>query len=64
MSPFNSGLFVEHKDVLGLTVRAAVRNLLGADDILERSVFGAVAMEGFRSRRSATAASVRFLPSE
>lgn len=39
MSPFNSGLFVEHKDVLGLTVRAAVRNLLGADDILERSVF-------------------------
>jgi hypothetical protein len=40
MSPFDSGLFVEHKDVLGLTVRAAVRNLLGADDILERSVFG------------------------
>jgi hypothetical protein len=39
MSPFNSALFVEHKDVLGLTVRAAVRNLLGADDISERSVF-------------------------
>lgn len=39
MSPFNSSLFVENKDVAGLTMRASIRNLLGADDITDRIVF-------------------------
>ena len=37
--PFDTGLFLEHKNVAGLTVRAAVRNLLGANDYLDRTVF-------------------------
>ncbi len=31
--------FIEHKDVLGLTVRATVRNLLGAREAISRDVF-------------------------
>ncbi|MEC8716081.1 MAG: TonB-dependent receptor plug domain-containing protein [Pseudomonadota bacterium] len=50
-------LFIEHKDVLGLTVRARVNNLLGARDYFRRTVFdgprpdGAVRFEEYRSRR-------------
>lgn len=39
MSPFDSQLFIEHKDVAGLTIQAAVRNLFGADDLATRTVF-------------------------
>lgn len=39
MSPFDSEVFLEHKDVFGLTIQAAVRNLFGADDLVTRSVF-------------------------
>ena len=38
-SPFNTSLFVEHKNLVGLTVRGSVRNLLGANDYLDRTVF-------------------------
>jgi len=38
-SPFNTSLFVEHKDLAGLTVRGSVRNLLGAKDYFDRTVF-------------------------
>lgn len=38
-SPFNTRLFIEHKNVAGLTVRGAVRNILGANDYLDRTVF-------------------------
>jgi hypothetical protein len=38
-SPFDTGLFVEHKNVGGLTVRGSIRNLLGANDFLDRTVF-------------------------
>ena len=31
--------FIEHKDVLGLTVRATLRNLLGSRDAISRDVF-------------------------
>jgi hypothetical protein len=50
-------LFIEHKDVLGLTVRARANNLLGARDYFQRTVFdgprpeGAVRFEEYRSRR-------------
>ena len=50
-------LFIEHKDVLGLTVRARANNLLGARDYFRRTVFdgprpeGAVRFEEYRSRR-------------
>ena len=37
--PFWGMLFVEHKDVFGLTVRARVANLLGARNRFERTVF-------------------------
>ena len=49
-------LFIEHKDVLGLTVRARANNLLGARDYFRRTVFdgprpeGAVRFEEYRSR--------------
>ena len=36
--PVFANLFVEHKDVFGLTVRGTVGNLLGADQILDRTV--------------------------
>ncbi|MEM7730324.1 MAG: hypothetical protein AAF311_13830 [Pseudomonadota bacterium] len=35
----NSRAFVEHKDVLGLTVRASVSNLLGQEEFFERTRF-------------------------
>jgi outer membrane receptor for ferrienterochelin and colicins len=35
----NLGVFVEHKDVLGLTVRAAVDNLLGTNESFSRTFF-------------------------
>ena len=38
-SPFSTSLFVEHKNLAGLTVRGSVRNLLGANDSLDRTVF-------------------------
>jgi hypothetical protein len=50
------GVFVEHKDVLGLTVRASASNLLGARTVLERTVWtgrrsnSAVAFTESRSR--------------
>jgi hypothetical protein len=37
--PVWTSLFVEHKDVLGLTVRASVTNLTGARSMWERTVF-------------------------
>lgn len=37
--PVWASLFVEHKDVLGLTVRASVGNLLGADSMWDRTVY-------------------------
>lgn len=40
-----AGLFVENKDVLGLTVRASVNNLLNARNRLDRTVY-----DGFRDR--------------
>ena len=39
MSPFDSGLFVENKNVFGLTARVSIRNLLGGNDITDRTVF-------------------------
>ncbi|MEC8771815.1 MAG: hypothetical protein VXX26_04065, partial [Pseudomonadota bacterium] len=50
-------LFIEHKEVLGLTVRARANTLLGARDYFQRTVFdgprleGAVRFEEYRSRR-------------
>lgn len=38
-SPFDTSLFVEHKNIGGFTVRGSVRNLLGANDFLDRTVF-------------------------
>jgi len=38
-SPFDTGLFLEHKNVAGLTLRGSVRNLIGANDFLDRTVF-------------------------
>jgi len=38
-TPGSLGLFVEHKDVLGLTVRASVDNLLGTNESFSRSFF-------------------------
>ena len=37
--PVFASLFVEHKDLLGLTVRASASNLLGARNRFERTVF-------------------------
>lgn len=37
--PVWASLFVEHKDVYGLTVRATAGNLLGADSMWDRTVF-------------------------
>ena len=34
-------MFVEHKDVLGLTVNATIANILGARNYFERTVFAA-----------------------
>ncbi len=38
-TPGSLGAFVEHKDVLGLTVRASVDNLLGTNESFERTFF-------------------------
>ena len=38
-TPGSLGLFVEHKDVMGLTVRAAVDNLLGTNESFSRTFF-------------------------
>ena len=32
-------LYIEHKDVYGLTIRATVNNLLGADSMWDRTVY-------------------------
>ena len=37
--PWFAGVFVEHKDVMGLTVRAEVNNVLGARSRRERTVY-------------------------
>ena len=37
--PGNVGVFVEHKDVLGLTVRAAADNLIGTNESFRRTFF-------------------------
>lgn len=37
--PVFANLFVEHKDVLGLTVRATIGNILGGDSMAERFVY-------------------------
>ena len=39
-------LFIEHKDVLGLTVRARANNLLGARDYFQRTAFDGPRPEG------------------
>ena len=38
-TPGSLGLFVEHKDVFGLTVRASVDNLLGTNESFSRTFF-------------------------
>ena len=38
-TPGSLGLFVEHKDVMGLTVRAGVDNLLGTNESFSRTFF-------------------------
>jgi outer membrane receptor for ferrienterochelin and colicins len=48
-------LYIEHKDVMGLTVRATVTNLLGADSMWNRTVYagrrtGPVAFNEIRDR--------------
>lgn len=39
--PTFASLFVEHKDILGLTVRASVHNVLGARNLFDRTVWAA-----------------------
>ena len=53
--PVWAHLYVEHKDVYGLTVRATVNNILGADSMWDRTVFagrrtGPVAFHETRDR--------------
>lgn len=53
--PVFASLFVENKDVLGLTVRANLANLLGAGQIMDRVVFpqrrdGPIAFRELRNR--------------
>lgn len=55
ISPFLAALYLEHKDVAGLTVRGSIRNLFGGDDFLDRTVFvgrrdGPIAFVESRSR--------------
>ena len=38
-SPGNFGLFIEHKDVFGMTVRGAIDNLLETNEALERDFY-------------------------
>jgi hypothetical protein len=54
--PVFANVFVEHKDVLGLTVRATIGNVLGATSMFDRTVFvgrrtGPVAFFERRDRR-------------
>jgi len=37
--PVWASLYVEHKDVMGLTVRATINNIFGADSMWDRTVF-------------------------
>ncbi len=53
--PGDLGMFVEHKDIFGLTVNAALANLLGTENRFSRTVFenrndGPVAFEEDRAR--------------
>ena len=52
-------LYVEHKDVLGLTVRATVNNILGADSLWDRTVYVGRRTGRSPSARIATASSAR-----
>ena len=52
-TPGGLGMFVEHKDVLGLTVRAGVDNLLGTNESFSRIFFD--------GRRNAAETNVRFI---
>lgn len=51
------GLFVEHKDVFGLTVQARASNLLGARNYFRRTVYdgerpdGEIRFEEYQDRR-------------
>ena len=51
-TPGSLGLFVEHKDVFGLTVRASVDNLLGTNESFSRTFFD--------GRRNATNSNILF----
>ncbi len=51
-TPGNLGLYVEHKDVFGLTVRASVDNLLGTNESFSRTFFD--------GRRNATNSNILF----
>ena len=51
-TPGTLGVFVEHKDVLGLTVRAGVDNLLGTNESFSRTFFD--------GRRNATNSNILF----
>jgi len=51
-TPGSLGMFVEHKDVMGLTVRATVDNLLGTNESFSRTFFD--------GRRNATNGNVLF----
>ena len=51
-TPGTLGVFVEHKDVLGLTVRAGIDNLLGTNESFSRTFFD--------GRRNATNSNILF----
>jgi hypothetical protein len=51
-TPGGLGLFIEHKDVFGLTMRASVDNLLGTNESFSRSFFD--------GRRNATNSNILF----
>lgn len=50
--PYWASLFVEHKDVYGLTVRASVSNLLNARSRLERVFYDGRRTDPVASRES------------
>jgi outer membrane receptor for ferrienterochelin and colicins len=52
-TPGSLGLFVEHKDVFGMTVRASVDNLLGTNESFTRTFFD--------GRRNATNSNILFI---
>jgi outer membrane receptor for ferrienterochelin and colicins len=54
--PVWANVYIEHKDVMGLTLRATAGNLLGADSMWDRTVFtgrrtGPIAFTEIRDRR-------------